>query len=159
VIGITSKDCQWYRKDLSVEFQHNTCSRITCTYSACAIQTTDVIIILMMMVAWKLADPGIGESNAPPFHAYGPYIRPVERAKTPVIESPTYLTVIESAKQSSLDYLRATPRILLFVSTHMSTVLTHFALIARRAVNSPARPASALAGRKTGAEWPRIYMF
>jgi hypothetical protein len=26
-------------------------------------QTADVIIILMMIVAWKLADPGIGESG------------------------------------------------------------------------------------------------
>jgi hypothetical protein len=34
----------------------------------------------------------VNRAVVPP--TYGPYLRPAERAKTPVIESPTYLTYI-----------------------------------------------------------------
>jgi hypothetical protein len=82
------------RKDINVEFQQNTCyvlHYVFCVHVPS--QATDVIIILMMTVAWKLTDPCIGESGGRP-PPYGPYIRPAERAKTPVVESPTYLTYI-----------------------------------------------------------------
>jgi hypothetical protein len=58
-------------------------------------QATNVIIILMMMVALKLADPGMANRAAAPT-PYGPYIRPAERTKTPVIELPTQPTYIQA---------------------------------------------------------------
>jgi hypothetical protein len=66
VIGITSKDCLWPRKDSESSFNRTLADvlhvRILCVPS----HATDVIVILMMMVAWKLSDPGIGESGGHP---------------------------------------------------------------------------------------------
>jgi hypothetical protein len=89
VIGITSKDSLRPRNDLLVSSFNRTLADVLHVWILrVPSQATDVIIILMT-VALKLADPGIGESgDRPQPHMDPTYIRPAEGAKTPVIESP-----------------------------------------------------------------------